>query len=299
VADGDRALVAALRAELASIEPGRACDRTAEVAGLGTGAIRGDRPALGRLMVRLLREGSTPPRAFAWDAAADHCRAAWLRGRFLARGSLSVAHGRLHLEFVVAPEEAVELGARLASVGLPAGVRLRRGRGVVTWKGADDIGTFLRWVGAGSSLLELESRQVGRAVRGDLNRLLNAESANLERIAFAAARQLDAIAKLAADGRLAGLPEHVRDVAALRRAIPEASLGELAAELAIPRGRVQRALERIESAALHGDDADFGPSAHGEDGVFDSAPRGGAEPRAERQGHEGPGASSARGPTVA
>lgn len=294
MADGDRALVAALRAELAAIEPGRPCDRTAEVAGLGTGAIRGDRPALGRLMVRLLREGTPPARAFAWEGAADHCRAAWLRGRFLARGSLSVAHGRLHLEFVVAPEESVQLAARLASVGLPAGVRIRRGRGVVTWKGADDIGTFLRWVGAGSSLLELESRQVGRAVRGDLNRLLNAESANLERIAFAAARQLGAIATLEADGRLASMPKQVREVAALRRAIPEASLGELADELAMPRGRVQRALERIESAALHGNDA-----VAALDLQSAAAPQGAPAPRAERHGHDGPGASSSSGPEVA
>lgn len=280
MADGDRALVAALRAELAAIEPSRLCDRAAEVAGLGTGAIRGDRPALGRLMVRLLRDGVTAPRPFAWEGAAEHCRAAWLRGRFLARGSLSVAHGRLHLEFVVAPEESVQLGARLASVGLPAGVRIRRGRGVVTWKGADEIGTFLRWVGAGSSLFELESRQVGRAVRGDLNRLLNAESANLERVAAASARQLEAIATLDADGRLASMPEQMREVAAVRRAIPEASLGELAAELAIPRGRVQRALERIESAALHGDDGVRDPG---------SSDRGAS--RAERQGHDGPAAS--------
>ena len=281
MADGDRAIVAALRAELASIEPSRPCDRAAEVAGLGTGAIRGDRPALGRLMVRLLRDGAAPSRPFTWEGAADHCRAAWLRGRFLARGSLSVAHGRLHLEFVVAPDESGQLGARLASVGLPAGVRIRRGRGVVTWKGAEEIGTFLRWVGAGSSLLELESRQVGRAVRGDLNRLLNAESANLERIAAASARQLEAIATLDADGRLASMPEQVREIAARRRAIPEASLGELAAELAVPRGRVQRALERIESAALHGDD-----------GVPDPGAGDAAASWAERQGHDGPAAST-------
>ena len=288
MADGDRALVAALRAELASVDPSRSCDRAAEVAGLGTGAIRGERPALGRLMVRLLRDGTTTPRPFAWEGAPDHCRAAWLRGRFLARGSLSVAQGRLHLEFVVPPEESVQLGARLASVGLPAGVRIRRGRGVVTWKGADEIGTFLRWVGAGSSLLELEARQVGRAVRGDLNRLLNAESANLERIAAASARQLNAIAMLDADGRLASMPEQVREVAAVRRAIPEASLGELAAELAIPRGRVQRALERIESAALHGDDGIADPGA--------AIP---AARRAERHGHDGPGAPTPRARAVA
>ncbi len=273
MSDADRTLVAGLRAELAAIEPARACDRVAEVAGLGTAAIRGDRPALGRLMVRLLRD-APPIVPFAWDGAADHCRAAWLRGRFLARGSLSVAHGRLHLEFVVPVDDAPVLAARLRSVGLPAGVRVRRGRGVVTWKSADEIGTFLRWVGAGTSVLELESRQVARAMRGDLNRLLNAESANLERIASAAARQLEAIATLEADGRLDDLPASVRAVAALRRATPEASLGELAAELEVPRGRVQRALERIESLALHREGAPADPLAPGA--------------RAERPGHDRP-----------
>jgi hypothetical protein len=257
VAGSDRDLVAALRAELAAVEPARACDRASEAAGLGTAVVRGDRPALARLMVRLLREddahgirGATA-RTFDWDGAADHCRAAYLRGRFLVRGSLSVTAGRYHLEFVVPTDEAPVLAARLAAVGLAAGIRVRRGRGVVTWKGGEAIGTFLRWIGAGPSVLELESRQVSRAVRGDLNRLLNAESANLDRIASAAARQLAAIAVLDADGRLAEQPDSVRSVAARRRAIPEASLVELADELGIPRGRVQRALERIESLALH------------------------------------------------
>jgi hypothetical protein len=285
VADADRALVAALRAELAAIEPARACDRSAEVAGLGTSAIRGERPALGRLMVRLLRDAAAPPPPFTWESAADHCRAAWLRGRFLARGSLSVAHGRLHLEFVIPLEDAPILAARLQSIGLPAGVRARRGRGVVTWKSADDIGTFLRWIGGGASLLELESRQVARSVRGDLNRLLNAESANLERIATAAARQLEAIAILDADGRLADLPDSVRAVAARRRATPEASVTELAMELDVPRGRVQRALERMESLALH-------------DGGW-PAVRPAQRARAERPGHDRPPAPTAGAARVA
>jgi hypothetical protein len=286
VAAGDRALVTSLRAELAAIEPSRRCDRVAEVAGLGTAVVRGDRPALGRLMIRLLRDGAGPPGEFAWDGAADHCKAAWLRGRFLARGSLSVAQGRLHLEFVVPIAEAPLLASRLASMGLPAGVRARRGRGVVTWKGAEAIGTFLRWVGAGPSLLELESRQVARAMRGDLNRLLNAESANLERIAAAAARQLGAIDTLEAEGRLETLPHAVRTVAALRLATPEASLTELAAELSMPRGRVQRALARIESLALGGGDGG---------GPVEPA----GEGRAERPGDEGPAALSGERRSVA
>ncbi len=287
MADGDRALVAALRAELAAIEPTHSCDRAAEVAGLGSVAIRGDRPGLGRLMVRLLR-GSPSPAGIDWDRAADHCRVAFLRGRFLARGSLSVAHGRLHLEFVVPLDEGPVLAARLASIGLPAGVRQRRGRAVLTWKAADEIGTFLRWIGAGASLLELESRQVGRSMRGDLNRILNAESANLERIAMASARQLGAIETLERDGRLERLPEPVRAVAAQRRAIPEASLGELARELGEPRGRVQRALERIESLANHPPD--------GEPVIARRRRRAG---RAERPGHEGPAATPDCGSSVA
>ena len=67
------------------------------------------RAAATRRVARLRhRLGATPPLAapFDWDAAPDHCRTAWLRGRFLARGSLSLAGGRTHLEFVVDPDDA-------------------------------------------------------------------------------------------------------------------------------------------------------------------------------------------------
>jgi DNA-binding protein WhiA len=187
-------------------------------------------------------------------SAADHCRTAWLRGRFLARGSLSLAGGRTHLEFVVSPEEAPILAGRLADIELPASWRLRRGRGVVTWKSGEAVGTFLRRIGGGGALLELEARQVSRALRGDLNRVLNAESANLQRAVSAAGRQLDAIAVLDADGRLAKQPEVVRLVAAARRETPESTLSELAERLGLHRSQVQRALERVERVAHDDDD---------------------------------------------
>ena len=82
---------------------------------------------------------------------------------------------------------------------------MRRGRGVVTSKSGEAVGTFLRRIGATGTLLEIEARQVSRALRGELNRVLNAESANLQRAVSAAGRQLDAIAVLDADGRLAEL----------------------------------------------------------------------------------------------
>ena len=283
MSDSERDLVLALRAELAAIDPSRACDRRAESVGLGS-SLATREPAVARLAVRLERElerdagldvdavpivtrpaagrrayrvraGSVDPGTdFDWDCAPDHCRAAWLRGLFLSRGSLSLSASRAHLEFVVSPEAAPVLADRLAGIGLPAAWRLRRGRGVVTWKSIESIGTFFRLIGAGGSLLELEARQVARALRGELNRVINAESANLNRAVAASSRQLEAIARLEADGRYADLPRAMRLVADARRAEPEATLSELAERLGVHRSAVQRALERIESMALHDDE---------------------------------------------
>jgi len=277
VSRSERDLVTALRAELAAIDPSRPCDRRAEAAGLGSAPLAREGPVtrlavrLGRGRTRAVGQGSTAAdgtaagsgtvstagsaaAAFDWDAVADHCRLAYLRGLFLARGSLSLAGGRSHLEFVVGIEEAEPLVARLASMGLPASSRVRRGRGVVTWKNGDTVGLFLRRIGAGGSLLEVEARQVSRALRGDLNRVLNAESANLQRAVGAAGRQIAAIDELEVDGRLAQQPYVVRLVADARRGTPEATLGELAERLGLHRSAVQRALERVERLALHSDE---------------------------------------------
>lgn len=250
----ERDLVTALRDELAAIDPARVCDRTAEAAGLGSAVVARE-ASVARLAVRLRRGGVREATAttFDWASAAEHCRTAWLRGRFLARGSLSLAGGRTHLEFLVAPDAAPPLATRLADFGLPASWRLRRGRGVVTSKSSEAVGTFLRRIGATGALLEIEARQVSRALRGELNRVLNAESANLQRAVSAAGRQLDAIAVLDADGRLAGQPVSVRRVAEARRATPEASLAELAERLGAHRSAVQRALERLERLATDPD----------------------------------------------
>lgn len=277
--DTDRDMVLALRAELAAIDPSRACDRRAEALGLhGIGPGR-DGP-LARLLLRLAPErvalaggagegapDAAPERApaaapaeapeaapagiaaFDWCAAPEHCRLAWLRGLYLARGSLSLSGGRTHLEFVVGADEGPLLAERLADAGLPASSRVRRGRGVVTWKNGEVVGTFLRRIGAAAALLQVEARQVSRALRGDLNRVINAESANLQRAVGAAGRQLAAIDELAMTGELAEQPYVVRSVAEARRETPEATYAELAERLGIHRSAVQRALERVERLA--------------------------------------------------
>ena len=259
MSETERDLVVALRAELAAIDPVRACDRAAERAGLDLvdGRTRADDPVMARLAVRL---AATPEPAAelatddaAWDHLPDHCRLAWLRGRFLGRGSLSLAGGRTHLEFVVRAEEAPVLARRLMAMDLPASWRLRRGRGVVTWKSAETVFSFLGRIGSGPGLLELEARQVSRTLRGELNRVLNAESANVARSVVAAGRQIAAIERLEAEGELQKQPYVVRVVAAARREIPEATITELAERLGVHRSAVQRALERLERLVLHGE----------------------------------------------
>ena len=259
MAGTERDLVLALRAELAGIDPARDCDREAERLGLELDLPGRWRDAtLARLAVRLARrEGqlgapsdSSAPAAFDWPNRAEHCRMAWLRGRFLSHGSLSVANGRTHLELVVSPEDAPILAGWLDDAGMPPSWRVRRGRGVVTLKSGENVQLLLRRIGAGASLLELETRQVARTLRGELNRVINAESANLARTVRAAGRQLEAIATLTADGRLIEQPPTVRAVAAARRETPEATLVELADRLTIHRSAVQRALDRIERLAF-------------------------------------------------
>ena len=246
----ERDLAAAVRAELAAIEPARQCCRAAERAGLGAAAEgRARTPLIGRLAVRL--DHDLPRTVFDWGHAAEHCRLSYLRGLLLTGGSLSVGPSGTHLEIAVAPALLEPLERELGELGLAGGARMRRGRGVLTWKDAETIVALLRRLGATTSALELEARLIGRQLHGHLNRVVNAEHANLRRAVSAARWQLADIATLEGRGRLRHLPVHVRRIAAARRRLPEATLSELASELELSRGQVQRAFELIESTTLH------------------------------------------------
>ncbi len=104
-------------------------------------------------------------------------------------------------------------------------------------------------MGASASVLELESRLVTRQLHGHLNRVLNAEEANLSRAVRASHRQSVAIATLTEGDSLSVLSVLDQRVARARIDAPEATLAELAGELGVTRSRVQRALGRIERLA--------------------------------------------------
>lgn len=250
----ERDLVAALWAEVAAIEPARRCCRIAEHAGLGAAARgRAKTPAIGRLAVRLEDAARDVP--FEWATAAAHCRAAHVRGLVLAHGSLSVTAAGTHFELVVPSSELTTVADRFAALGFPARTRIRRGRGVLTWKEADTIIALLRRLGASASVLELETRLLGRTLHGQMNRIVNAEAANVRRAVDAAHRQLEQIDTLERGGGLRRLSQRTRKVVAARRRSPEATFAEIAATIGLSRGQVQRAFYEVEAAVLHQPDA--------------------------------------------
>ena len=175
------------------------------------------------------------------------CRRAYLRGLFLAGGSISAGRSGYLLELRPPRGESVRARHVLDGMGLPPNARTRRGRTVYMLRSADVIATFLRLAGATETLLRFESRRVSREVRGRTNAAVNAEAANLARAVVAAREQSDAIRALAQAGRLAALPSDLRAAARARMRAPEASLAQLGARLEttkwVARQRMRRLLD--------------------------------------------------------
>jgi DNA-binding protein WhiA len=280
-------LAGEVKGELARIHPARGCCRRAELVGLlhgsGGAALRTLDHATARTAVHLagsLGMSVDPPRPavrarggdrsrhhllveldprvaedWSWGDAQPHDRRAYLRGVLLASGSFSFSASGPHVEFVLRDADAAAgLRRSLADVEVRALESQRRGRHVVYLKGQEEIVALLRLVGANRGVLELETHRVGRDVQARLNRLLNAEEANLARTVRASGRQLAAIGRLAADGRLATLGRGLQETAALRRRMPDADLDTLAAALGVSRSAVNHRLRRL--VELAGDEED-------------------------------------------
>lgn len=267
-----------LRGELARIRPARACCRRAELVGLlqsagVAGGVRTLDHATARIAVQLAASvgvAATAPRASAtgshvpgrhhlqvelgeglpssWEpVTTKSCdRRAFLRGLLLSIGSVSGGRGGPHVEFVLRDRRSAnELHHLLEVSDVRSSHMQRRGRHVIYLKGQEEIAGLLRVVGANRALLDFETSRVSRDVRNRLNRLLNAEEANLARTVRAADRQLQAIGRLEADGELERLAEGLREAAAQRRRQPEADLDTLASSLGISRSAMNHRLRRL------------------------------------------------------
>jgi len=177
------------------------------------------------------------------------CKKAYLRGAFLGSGSISDPKGPYHLEFVAASMEQAQSLARLISgFGLSAGVATRKGAFVVYLKNGDDIRDLLGLIGASESLLKFEDIRVLKEMRNNVNRLVNCETANLNKTVNAAVRQIEMINYLKRIGVYEKLPPGLKQVAELRLKHPDLSLKELGHLMTPPLGKsgVNHRLKKLE-----------------------------------------------------
>jgi cell division protein WhiA len=169
----------------------------------------------------------------------DCCRKAFLRGAFLAGGSISLSRrSGYHLEINCGGlEDAQIYQSILSHYNLAPLIRRRNGNVFFYFKNAEAVADFLRITGAGNTLLQFESMRVVKSMRNQVNRLVNCETANLEKVVASAQQQLEMIDRIDRLIGLASISPALREAAQLRRSFPEASLKELGELLEPPVGK--------------------------------------------------------------
>jgi DNA-binding protein WhiA len=157
------------------------------------------------------------------------CRASFLRGAFLAGGSVTDPQKKTyHLELVTQNEDFAGALVYLMNLSqINAKISQRKSQFLVYLKDSETIGKFLSVINAHHGLIKMEEVKVIKGLRGEVNRLVNCETANLSKTLSAAWQQVEMIENLIHTTKFTVLPDSLRETAALRLEYPEASLKEL------------------------------------------------------------------------
>lgn len=178
------------------------------------------------------------------------CRKAYLRGAFLGGGTVNRPEAKAHLEFVANSYSfANTLLQVLKKMDFPVGITDRKNSYQVYMKDGEEIINLLAMLGAPKAVEALEVARNLREVRNQVNRLVNCETANLQRTVSASVNQVQAIRSLAGNGGLNRLPPKLSEMARLRLSEPDASLSELGERLGISRSAAASRLRKIISLA--------------------------------------------------
>ena len=166
----------------------------------------------------------------------EHCRAAFIRGAFLAGGSVTDPEKRYHLELATAHQSVSrEVYTLLLDMGFDPRETHRAGNALLYFKQADAIADFFTAIGAPTTAMGVMTAKVEKEMRNTVTRQINCDSANADKTVAAAQEQLAAIRRIVKEyGSLDVLPEPLKDAALLRVTNPEASLSDLA-QLSFPR----------------------------------------------------------------
>lgn len=179
------------------------------------------------------------------------CRRAYLRGAFLAAGSVSNPENSYHLEiYTDYQRQAEELATLIDLFGFRAKVTSRKNGYFVYLKDSEQIVGFLNVIGAHSALLNFENIRILKGIRNKINRLVNFETANVNKTVDAAVKQAECIRLIEERAGFTFLDAPLRRLAELRLENPEASLQELGQMLKPPLSKSgvnhrMRKLERI------------------------------------------------------
>lgn len=164
----------------------------------------------------------------------------YLRGAFMASGSVNNPEtSRYHLEiFSIYEEHNDDVCQMLNYYDLNARTLERRNGYISYLKGAERIADFLTLIGATNSMLKFEDVRIVRDMRNSVNRLVNCETANLNKTIDAASKQIENIQYIESTVGLSSLPGKLQEIAELRLEYPEVSLKELG-EM-IPSGAISK-----------------------------------------------------------
>ena len=173
------------------------------------------------------------------DSPTDTCcKRAYIRGAFLATGSVSNPEKSYQIEVVCAARrKAVRIQNLINSFGMDAKVILRKNSYVVYLKEGSQIVDLLGVIEAPISLMKMENVRILKEVRNSVNRKVNCETANINKTVSAATKQVADIEYIRDTVGLDELPEGLREIAKLRLRYQEVSLKELAELSATPIGK--------------------------------------------------------------
>jgi DNA-binding protein WhiA len=180
------------------------------------------------------------------------CRKSFLRGAFLESGSISAPEKYYHLEIVSPdPEDAELLQKVMETFHLDAKIVRRKKDYVVYLKEGEQIVTALGLMGANKSFLNLENIRVVKEMRGSVNRMVNCETANLNKTIVSAVKQADDIRYIQKRGVFGRLKPALQEMASVRLEHPDASLAELGKYLSpeIGKSGVNHRLHRLSDIA--------------------------------------------------
>ena len=180
------------------------------------------------------------------------CINSYIRGAFLGGGSISDPHKSYHLEFDARYEaEADRLTELLARVGISSKVTCRKKHYVVYIKEYSAIADVLSIIGASNAAFDIYNISIEKDVRNNINRQINCENANMDKVADAYKKHLAAIEKIKRTIGMDKLPEVLQEMAEIRIMYPEESLKQLGERLKKPIGKsgVNHRLNRIVAIA--------------------------------------------------